>query len=327
MLAKNKQGRKVMINVLKKEELLKLYDGSRINGYVLLRGFTKQPTKNGGEYIAGSLEAQGTIQFKSWGNSEAFSTLEHSRSDFENKICHVRADVNIYNGMFSLIIQEISLADMDILKGEGVQESDFISSPYNVDVFWKEFENTFKKNTSESVHELFDEIFSGAVKSAFLTEFAAISHHDNCRTGLLAHSTKVVKIATIIKMYPNILKRVGKDLLFLGAAVHDLGKVMEYNNGTISNNGKMISHTVSGVILLEENYKELIVKKMGTEFYMRLVSIVSCHHGEYGEPPRTVEAYVLHIIDTVEAQLTSINQMLEGVSIDQQIVMEGMKLS
>lgn len=325
MLSKN-QRRKIMANVLNKEELQKLYDGSRVSGYVLLRGYTKQPTKNGGEYIAGSVEAQGNVPFKAWGNSEAFITLSNSR-DYENKICHVRAEANIYGGVFSLIIREISLADMDTLESEGISESDFLSSMYNPEIYWREFENTFKKNTSEEAHEVFDSIMTGVVKNAFLTEFAAIAHHDNCRSGLLAHSTKVVKIATILKMYPNILKRVGKDLIFLGAAIHDIGKIMEYNNGVISNNGKLLCHTISGVVLLEENYKDIIVKKMGNAFYVRLISIVSCHHGEYGESPRTVEAYVIHLLDCLESNLTSINQKLEGVSIEDQIQIEGMRLS
>ena len=319
--------RKIMINILKKEEIGKLYDGARLNGYILLRGYTKQPTKNGGEYISGSLEAQGSINFKSWSNSPAFATLSKSGSDYQNKICHVSAEVNIYGGVLSLIISEITLADLSVLGEEGISESDFLCSVYNVDVYWKEFENTFKRNTSEEVHELFDAIFSGSIKTAFLTEFAAISHHDNCRNGLLAHTTKVVKIATIIKMYPNILKRISKDLLFLGAAIHDIGKIMEYDNGVISNNGKLLCHTVSGVVLLEQNYKELIVDKMGSDFYMRLVSIVSCHHGEYGEVPRTVEAYVVHLIDCLESQLTGINQLLDGVALDQQINLDGMRLS
>ena len=316
-----------MINIIKKEDLSKMYDGARVNGYLLLRGYTKQPTKNGGEFISGSAEVQGSLTFRCWSNSEAFATLASSGTEYQDKICHVHAEVSIFGGVLSLVIKDIALADMSILSQEGVSESDFLSSLYNVDVYWKEFENTFKKNTSEKAHELFDIIFSGAIKTAFLTEFAAISHHDNCRNGLLAHSTKVVKIATVLKMYPNIYKRVGKDLLFIGAAIHDLGKIMEYNNGVISNNGKFISHTVSGVILLEENYKEQIIEKMGVDFYMRLVSIVSCHHGEYGEVPRTVEAYVIHLVDCFESNLTSVNQLLDGVSVDQQINIEGMKLS
>lgn len=319
--------RKIMINIIKKEDLSKMYDGARVNGYLLLRGYTKQPTKNGGEYISGSVEVQGSLGFKAWSNSNAFATLANSSSDYENKICHVRADVNIYGGVLSLIIQEITLADMSVLGEDGISESDFLGSVYNVDVYWKEFEGTFKRNTSEKAHELFDTIFSGTVKSSFLTEFAAVSHHDNCRNGLLAHTTKVVKIATVLRMYPNIYKRVGKDLLFLGAAIHDLGKIMEYSNGVVSKNGKLLCHTVSGVILLEENYKDLIVEKMGNEFYMRLISVVSCHHGEYGELPRTVEAYVIHLIDCLESNLTSVNQLLDGVSADQQVSLERMKLS
>lgn len=316
-----------MIHIIKKEELSNSYDGARVNGYLLMRGYTKQPTKNGGEYISGSIEVCGAMGFKSWGNSAAFATLSTSGTEYQNKICHVSADVNIYGGVMSLIIQSISLADPETLKEEGISERDFLSSTYDVDVYWKEFESTFKRNTTEKAHDIFDGIFSGIVKEKFLSEFAAVSHHDNCMGGLLAHTTKVVKVATILKMYPNIYKRVGKDLLFLGAALHDIGKITEYNNGVVSDHGKIMSHTVSGVMFLERHCRNLIISNMSEEFYNRLVSVVSCHHGEYGEPPRTVEAYAIHLVDCLESNLTSVNQLLEGVAVDQQIVIEGMKLS
>ena len=42
-----------------------------------------------------------------------------------------------------------------------------------------------------------------------------------------------------------------------------------------------------------------------------ILSIVSCHHGEYGEPPRTVAAYVVHLLDKLESGLTGLSDKLE----------------
>ena len=155
---------------------------------------------------------------------------------------------------------------------------------------------------------LFDEIIK-PVEDSFKNEFAAVSHHDACRSGLLAHTTKVVRMASMIKQYPEILKRVSSDLLFIGCALHDIGKVFEYNNGAISNLGKSLSHHTFGVIILLDN-KELICSSMGESFFYSLLAVVEQHHGEYAEHPRTVASYVIYQLDNLDSRLTSLNSLL-----------------
>ena len=74
------------------------------------------------------------------------------------------------------------------------------------------------------------------------------------------------------------------------------------------------------------DHKDLIVEKKGEQFFNQLVSILSQHHGEYGERPRTVASYVVHLIDCLEANLTTINSMLEGVDSTTQIRYDDYKL-
>ena len=75
-----------------------------------------------------------------------------------------------------------------------------------------------------------------------------------------------------------------------------------------------------------EEHKEEIIKLKDEQFYIDLVSVVATHHGEYGERPRTVIAYVIHLIDCLESNLASINQQLEVCEGGNQIVVEGMRL-
>lgn len=309
------------MNILKKEELMTKMDGEFIKGYVLIKSYTKQPTKNGGSYIGGVLEAVGSMQFKVWSNADCFEDLD--KYDYSDCICFVSGKVNIYNGSYSLVIETCrAIKDGD----EGLSKSDFFEEKYSAESYWKNLMVTLEKNVSAEAMQVFNLIVTEDVKERFCTEFAAVSHHDNCRSGLLAHTAKIVKMCNIIKVYHNIVSRVSIDLLFVGAALHDIGKIEEYSNGVISDLGKIVSHNILGIMKIEEN-KDKIVELKGEEFYYGLASIIATHHGEYGEPPRTVGSYVIHLIDCLESNLTSVNQLLESVGEDGQIIVGGLKLS
>lgn len=307
------------MSILKREELIKKMDGEAVKGYVLIKSYTTQPTKNGGSFIGGTLEACGSMAFKVWSNGVCFSDLE--KYDYENCICWVTAKVNIFSGAYSLIIDTCRA----IKEGEdGLQKCDFYEERYSADAYWSNLNKTILKNASEEGYKVFETLFDAEVKGRFCEEFAAVNHHDNCRSGLLVHTAKVVKMCTMMKVYPEIMKRVGADLLFVGAAVHDIGKIREYSDGVISEEGKRISHNVSGILMLEK-HRERIIELKDEQFYIDLLSIISGHHGEYGEKPRTVVAYTIHLLDCLDSVLTTINQQLE-VSENQQIFIEGLKL-
>ena len=57
-----------------------------------------------------------------------------------------------------------------------------------------------------------------------------------------------------------------------------------------------------------------------------MCSIVEQHHGEFEESPRTIEAYVIHLIDKFESDLQYLDQTLDGFEKGNQIVAESFKL-
>ena len=80
-----------------------------------------------------------------------------------------------------------------------------------------------------------------------------------------------------------------------------------------------------GVLILEP-HKDDIIHLMGKDFYMDLLAIISQHHGEWGERPRTVASVVVHLLDSLESSISTINEMLEGVEKGTQISYNGYKL-
>lgn len=310
------------LNLLGIEEMV---DKTPVSGICLLQTYSKQPTKNGSFYMGGTLTTNdGSMSFKSWGNSSAFRLMEED--DIKGCIVQVDAEVNVYNGMKSLIVSYIKVLTSDMINELGITATDFMYSKYNVDAYFVKFNGLMEKNLSEGGMRVFNAVMD-KYGERFKQEFAAMHHHDNCKGGLLAHSLKVCQIASIVSLYPNILNWVSKDLLYLGCALHDIGKINEYNLGDISEEGKVLSHLITGALILANEFEDVICNELGDRFFYDLISVISSHHGEFGEPPRTVAAYVVHKLDIVDSVFTSLNETLEDAKKGDVQMFDGFKLS
>lgn len=307
------------MELLNKEEALRLPDKSYVSGLVLMGEYTEAPTKNGGSFLMGTLQACGDVSFKVW-SGPCYNDMISDK--YTGKIVFVEAEVNEYGGVKSFILQSISDAE-SVAKEEGYTAVDFMFTKYDIEAYYNKLISTVKKKVSPEAFSVYSILLQDYVEE-FKNEFAAINYHDNCRGGLLAHTAKVVNMCSMIKMYPNILNRVSMDVIFVGAALHDLGKTIEYKNGSISDTGMYLSHNIIGVEMVLKHKAEIIELK-GEEFYKLLLSIISQHHGEYGDRPRTVAAFVVHQFDLLESTLALLDQVLES-SPEGQVKFDGMKL-
>lgn len=306
--------------ILNSEDLVSKEDGYGVQGLCLIQNYTSCPQKNGGRYIAGRLQAKGEMQFKAWGNSLAFASF--SANDCQNKVVTVSGIVNKYGGTTSLIIDSIDVPDEELIAV--LSPLDFMKEVYDADELFQKMQTLITSKCSVAALEVFNKVMAD-VKERFKTEYAAVSHHDNVKSGLIAHTFKVMRIATIVKMYPDLLKAVSPDLLYLGCALHDIGKIFEYENGCVSQDGKKLSHHTFGVMFLFE-HKDYIIAKMGEDFFYSLLSIVEQHHGEFEERPRTLAAYLIHKFDRMDSTLTSLETALSS-STDGMVVYDNFKLS
>lgn len=310
------------LNLASIEEMV---DKCPVSGLCLIQTYSKQPTKNGSFYFGGTLSTNdGTIPFKAWSNSSAYSQLEEE--DLKGVIVNICGDVNVFNGTKSLIINTVKILTSAGKTELGISEADFMFSKYNISAYYDKFYDIMNRNLSQPAFEIFEAVVE-KYGDRFKEEFAAMYYHDNCRGGLLAHSLKVCQVASIVNLYPNISKWVGKDLLYLGCALHDIGKIYEYSLGDISDQGKAVSHTVLGSVIIASEFADIITEKLGEVFFTELLSVVSCHHGEMGERPRTVAAYVIHKLDMIEAIFTGLNDQLEEAKKGDVQQYDGFKLS
>lgn len=285
-----------------KKDLESMIDGQVLETVALVKSYAIRASKNDTKFIDGMLEMKGSVGFKVWSGA-TFDELE--KFDYQNTVCHISAKVNVYNGNKSLVITGVKAL------AEGTYDpSDFFESKYQATAYWNALCSLIQNNCSQDGVAIFEEVFRG-VKDRFIVEFAARSHHDAVRSGLLAHTYKLLYNAIrVMKLYPNISNRVDSDLINLGTAMHDIGKIYEYTNGVIEGNGLLVSHSTFGVEILLQ-HKEFIINLKGEEFFYRLLSIIEQHHGEYEERPRTIEAYMVHLIDNFESTFQAIDESLE----------------
>lgn len=269
---------------------------------LLIKNYEEKPTKNGGKYIDGIVEMKGSVQFKVW----AGSTFDEMHNfDYNNTVCKVSGKVNEYNGTKSLILNDVKALQ------EGTYDaSTFFEDKYNEVAYFDALNQLVKKNSSEEGYNVFSMVIAD-VKERFMVEFAAKGHHDAVKSGLLAHTYKNVYILTrFIKLYQNIVKNLDMDVLVVGTALHDVGKVFEYTNGVVQGMGLLVSHHTFGVEILAK-YKDEIVALKDEEFYYRLLAVVEQHHGEFGETPRAIDAYLIHLVDLLESKFQAIDESLE----------------
>jgi len=304
--------------LLNKEEILQQADKELVKGISILSSYSSQTAKNGKEYYNGTLKAQGNLEFKVWGGS-LFDQLK--AEDYIGVPVYIEAEVNVWNDTKSLILKKVVAVDVDDL---GIDITPLDPTKYDIAANEKEFYSLLKEELSPNGFELFKKIYN-RIRKEFRSEYAAVKIHDAYRGGLLAHTLKMLKVLRFIwNTYPNIRENMNKDLVFIGLAVHDMGKILEYNNGTRTEIA-FATHNFLGQEILFEFKKDIVegfeapvkgsdepivVEPFGSDFYYRLQAIIQQHHGEFGEPCHTIESYLVHLVDMFESRVEIFEESL-----------------
>lgn len=145
-----------------------------------------------------------------------------------------------------------------------------------------------------------------------------VSNHHNYIGGLAEHTLAVTSLAQHLAYKYNCEN---KEIAILGAKLHDIGKVREMNYDipfSYTLEGEMHGHIVIGLNMIDEAINAQR-ETYSTNFINRLKAIIVQHHGnlEFGSPkaPNTMEAYIVHYADYVDATLNKINIISKGLSI------------
>lgn len=290
------------MSIITENQLKTLKKGDNIQGTILCRTYSLSNTKSGSEYVQGTLQSGIEIPFKAWNNSEAF--VQFKNFDYVGQVCYIQGRVDDYGGTFSIIAETVQAV-------EGEDVSQFLPERYDTENYWNSLIALVQqKVTPEGFAIANANLFNKPeVATLFKREFAASSHHDNCKGGLLAHTYKVVYyVTTILSMYPTLATTPkAKDILILGALFHDIGKVKEMNVGVYQPCSK-VSHRYLGIEMID---KASFVATYGEDGWLELVSIFLQHHGDFEDKCRTASAFIVHKADCFDADMTYLAQAEE----------------
>ncbi len=297
-----------------------LTEDTQVSGLVLIKSGTKKKTTIDKPFYTGDLStSDGTIGYKVWENSAVFpmfSQIITTTGDLSNVAFNIMGKVDMYGGKPSIIITG----------GEVVAEVDetaFLPRRYDAQDMVNKLFTLTQLNLSEKGNNLLNTMLwqNPDIFKKFTEEFAAKGHHDNCLSGLIAHTQKVVKIMVdTINTYPEILNlrdmstEEAKDLYIIGATLHDIGKIQEMHYGEYQPSS-VVTHRILGLDYLYDN-RQLITETYSEKWFRHFQSVIVQHHDEWEDKARTVVAYVVSLCDVFDARLTGLEQHMREDSYD-----------
>jgi 3'-5' exoribonuclease len=273
--------------------------------------------RNGNLYLQVELsDRTGSMAARVWNTNE---TLYQSFNNGD--YIHVVGTAQLYQGSMQVIAVKLHKVDP-----AEVDEADFTPVPaVEVDKLVLRLGEILRgmndpdlKNLAECF--LMDEPFMAKLTMAP----AGTKNHHAYHGGLLEHVVNLMEVVLRISpCYPQI----DRDLMLMGAFVHDLGKTEElsYDHGLgYTDEGQLIGHLVMAVGMLDAKAAEaekLSGEPIPRETVLRLKHIIVSHHGEYafGSPklPMTLEAVALAFLDNLDAKVNTFsNLMKEDPNVD-----------
>lgn len=170
-------------------------------GIVLLKNWSAGTT-NGKEpkpKFSGFVVNGDELSFQVWKNLPAFVFLEKEKHVAGETVVRIEYEL----GRYGMVINRMEPVD-------GYNPDDFIDYRYDINDEIRQFCTALKESgATQKATNIIGSLLGfkerNDVYNRFCQEFAALSHHDNCRTGLLAHTTKCLKIYNGIKGAYNFL--------------------------------------------------------------------------------------------------------------------------
>ncbi len=284
-----------------------LNGGTTIDEIFLIQNKDLRTTKNGSLYIQAQLsDRTGMIDARMWDASTPFF-----ESLGDDSFLRIKGRTEIYQNKIQLIIKQISKTSQEDIKLE-----DYLPSTENdINEMFSELKKIVDSIKQSHLCNLLNLFLSDKdFCKGFCSAPAAVQYHHAFLGGLLEHTLSVAKLGDIIApLYPSL----NRDLLICGIILHDIGKISELcyeKNFHYSDEGQLIGHLISGVLMVEEKAKQ--IEGFPKTLLDLLRHLILSHHGEYecGSPklPMTLEALTLHYLDNIDAKIHAFNKAISG---------------
>lgn len=221
----------------------------------------------------------------------------------------VTAQAGEYRGVLQLVVK-----NMVKVPEEDVAPEDFLpSTSRNVDQMFDRLRAVTDTLDSKPLLDLMHAFWED---SEFVRQFirapAAKMMHHAYIGGLLEHTLSMVLLADKVAGHYG---GVDRDLLMVGAILHDIGKIRELSYKhrlDYTDEGRLLSHITIGIELVNEKIQS--IPDFPKEKAALIKHMIVSHHGsrEFGspEPPKTIEAVLLNYIDEIDSRVNAIREFV-----------------
>jgi len=263
----------------------------------LLKGIDERRTKAGKPYLTMILgTSEGTWDGRIW--DMGMSSLPGLQ---EGDPVQVKGSAQLYQEKIQLIVEDISRVDKPV-----DPRCIYPATSASEKQLREEFNNLVEGIEEPALKSLMEAMLKDkTISDAFFVCPAAITMHHARIGGLAEHSLNVCRLAHAPVSTAPWLDR---DLLTVGALLHDIGKIMEYEvagDFRYTLEGKFQGHIVQGHSQVEKWISQ--ISEFPQRLALEVLHILLSHHGqqEYGSPktPVTAEALVVHFADDLDAKL------------------------
>ncbi|MBR5753075.1 MAG: HD domain-containing protein [Clostridia bacterium] len=277
--------------------------------FALVKRIEVKTSAKGQKYMDLTLgDKDGDVDAKFWDYEEGVTPL------FEvNTIVKVRGQLQEYRGAPQFRVSHIRAA----VPSDDVRPEDYIAaSEYSPELMYDTLVGLADGFRDRDLAALLKAVYEKYRQELCLYP-AAVRMHHAMQGGLLYHTLSLVRLCKqVAALYPAV----DEDLVVAGAALHDLGKIVEMDAnelglaGQYTTEGNLLGHLVVGAMMVRE-----VAKEIGTpeDTLMLLEHMLISHHGkpEYGAavPPKFLEAVILAKLDDLDATIYEICDATAGV--------------
>jgi 3'-5' exoribonuclease len=282
-------------------------DGQRIRGVYAVRERELRRKKNGEPWLRLSLgDSSGTAEAVCWEDAEALYALAATGSPvFITGVFEVSerwgAKVKL-SGLREAEMHEYETADLAA------------ESHVSVELLEGDLRSLLETVQDPQLRHLLDLFFGPDSETwpRFRDAPAAKVYHQAYRHGLLEHT---LSVAQAVSAAANFFPGIDRDVAVTGALLHDIGKIVAYNDDPLAidltDAGRLQGEIPLGYYTVRRQIEE--IPGFDPALAQCVLHIILSHHGqlEHGSPvvPATREAVLVHMIDNLGGRLGSFDRL------------------
>lgn len=288
-------------------QLAELDDGDQFEGFYVVKESSFQTAVNGKNYIRMTIsDASAAVMANIWDANRDLYNLCPTGS-----VVKITGVAESYKGKPQVRINRFRPAH----ESEVDMDQFLPRSKHDIEAMRREVLDLVGSLQDKHYRALADAFFGDAkLLDAFCRAPAARDLHHAFLGGLLEHTLNIARMADAFSRQA----KVNRDLLVLGALLHDIGKTEELTAKfaiDYSDKGKLLGHLYIGAEMAARRAEG--IDKFPAEKLALVQHLILSHHGkyEYGSPvlPKIPEAFALHHLDNLDAKVETANKLLDAI--------------